>query len=190
MFFEKSLEIILSEQLPEPASAEAVVVPLSPSESIVAARGLSRHIDVLYKGVLRNSDPDRALLGIYEFIDTDIEEYRTRAKNLAISLNPDRCQKGHRSVAALAISYLVVGQELHRTGVWPDAKTQDDFHKEKFKEVMTSDELTFYELNEWAIKQTVLNDRFWRQELQGARTHPRIIELREAIETSDHSLEV
>jgi hypothetical protein len=190
MLLERSIDITLSEQPPEPATAEAVIVPLNTTESLVAARGLGKHIEVLYNSVRKNSDAERALLSVYELINDDIEDYRIKAMNLSAVLNPERSQRVPREQAALAITYLMVGQKAHRTGVWLKGKAREEKLIGNFKEVMKSDELTFFELNEWAMKQTVMNDRFWRQELQAVRTNPLIIELREAIETSDHQIEV
>jgi hypothetical protein len=184
------MDIILSEQPPEPASAEAILVPLSAPESRIAIRGLSRHINVLYKGVRRHSNHDRALLSIHELISEEIEDYRMRAMDLATALNPEHVKKGLRALAAWSIAYLINGQESHRNEEWTEDEAWVQKLKERFKEVMSSDELTFFELHEWALKQTALNDRFWRQQLQSVRSHPRIIELREAIETADHLVEV
>jgi hypothetical protein len=188
MHIERSIDIALSEQPPEPFTAEAILVPLSSTESLIAVHGLGGYIDMLYGAVRKDSNDQRALESVHELISENIEDYRIRAKNLETALNPERAIHISRELAALSITYLMVGQKAHRTGVWLKGTAREVQLVEGFKEVMESDDLTFIERNDWAIRQTILNDRFWRQQLQSVRTHPRIIELREAIDESDHNL--
>lgn len=190
MLEERSLDIALSEIPAEAGSVEVTIVPLCSTESLVAYRGLYQHIGVLYNAVREKSSNGRALLSVHEFIGDNIDEFRTRAANITSAINTERYHAEPRAFGALAMTYLVVGQRFHRTGVWLKGEAKEKKLKETFIDIMAKDDLDYLELLEWAKTQSYWNERFWRQELQAVRSHPVIAELREAIETSDHASEV
>jgi hypothetical protein len=184
--FERSLDLILAENPPEVSTMTTVVAPLSAHESLIASRGLWTQINVLYDAVLRTSNHSRALQSVYELIDEDVDQFRQRAHNLASALNPDRVKDESRVLAAAAIDYLILGKHSHKSGVWLKGKAREEQLIDQFNIIISTDELEFHELSEWAGKQTVSNDRFWRQQIQRASYNPHVAELREAIHESDH----
>lgn len=182
-----SIDIVLSQDAPESENRKVAVVPLSASESLAASRGLAKHLNILYKSVLKNSNPDRALLAVYEYISTDLDRYRQRAFNLSSALETGLAEQStSRAQAAAAISYLLVGKRLHDEGFWPDAEEHDRQLREIFHQTMRSDDFAFSELADWGFKQSVRNKVYWRRQLEENRGNPHIVHLREAIESSDH----
>ncbi|MGH7156841.1 MAG: hypothetical protein ACREGG_01900 [Candidatus Saccharimonadales bacterium] len=187
--FERSIDIILSEKPAETGSVESVVVPLKSDESLVAARGLARHLDVIYTSVLRNSNADRALLAVYDLLAVDIDQFRDRAHNLYKFLTPKVVENPEsKSVAASAIAYLIFGKRSHSTGVWPRGKLREEYLIGDFRAIMAADKLTFHEYADWGIRQVVRNERYWRQQLEQSRSNAHVLELREAIQEADYRL--
>lgn len=185
---ESALEIVLNDKTPATPSRREVVVPLSSTEDLVAVRGLSAHLDVIYRAVLKNSkNPDRSLFAIYEFLSEDMEEFIGRARSFAEKLDLDKPETtASRIQAAAAISQLIYGQRAHRTGVWLKGKAKEEKLFGVLSEVIGSGDERFYELQSWGYKSARRNLVFWRQELENARGSKHVVQLREAIDESDH----
>jgi len=186
--FESSLSIALSTNPPEEGSREEIVVPITSTESLVASRGLATHLHVLYRGVLKNSDHDRAMFAIYDFLSDDMDTFRRRAYKFGDILDPDKAETSDsKAKAAVAISYLQRGQRAHKTGVWLKGKANDEQLVQTYREVLSHDDLTFFEHRDWGYKQSVRNTIYWRQQLEKIRENAYVAELRQTIDESDHN---
>ena len=189
--FEPSIDVALSTEPAEELVRTQVVVPITSTESLVASRGLAVHLDILYRSVAKNSDENRALMAIYDFLTEDIDKFRRQAYRLADALEPssDSLVPPRTAGAALAVAILLSGQRSHRTGVWLKGNAKAKQLVEQFHEVLGTDTFTFYERAQWARTQTVRNTVYWRQELEKIRDNRYINLLRQAIDESDHQLE-
>ncbi|MBX4191034.1 hypothetical protein KW794_03015 [Candidatus Saccharibacteria bacterium] len=189
---ERSIDIVLSEHPPEEDFREPIVVPLTSDEALITSRGLARHIDILYKSVAKvTRDYDKALLSVYNFLEDDVDRYRQRVHNLSSALSPEKVQQfGSKAFAAAAISYLLTGEQSRKAGVWRQRSDRQKQLIEVFHQLMASDELTFFELQDWAGKQSSRNAVYWRRQLEGIRQNPYIVDIRQAVEESDHFVEV
>jgi hypothetical protein len=139
--------------------------------------------------VLKNSNPNRALFAVYDFLSEDVDKFRRQSYNLSIALDAERGQLSEfRAAAAAAITYLLNGSRSHKTGVWLRDGAKERRLIETFHRVMASDNLTFFELSEWGRKQAVGNTIYWRQQLEKIRGSKYATQLKQAIDESDHSL--
>jgi hypothetical protein len=188
--FERSIDIALKTDSPEMPQGTIIVVPIKSTESLVAARGLGVHLRLIHNKVSKNAGPARALDAVYEFISEDVEDFRLRADNIRRALEPEVETHGSRAYAAAAISYLLRGSRAHKKGVWLKGKIAEEQLVDTFRDVMGTDELTFDDYSRWAYTQSIKNGIYWRRQLETIRYEPIISQLREAIDRSDHYLEV
>lgn len=177
----------MSDKKHEGALVETIVAPLSSTESLVATRGLAVHLGLIYKKIEKKSDADHALLGIYSFLTKGVDNFRSQAMNVRSALDPSKeALAGHRFFAAAAIAYMLEGKHSHRTGVWLKGSNREMRIKQVFGDVLQVDDLTFYEHQEWARRQAIKNEIFWRQQLDIVRDSTYGQQLRNAIDQSDH----
>ena len=187
--YRRAIDIALDTKKPEPSSGNLVVVPVVPLESKVAGRGLALYVEKLYDAVYKNSDQDRALEEIFDFLSSDAEGFLSRSRNLQNALDPERQSSYSRAYSAAGIAYLLRGQRSHRQGEWTKkSKTAEKEVMDIFSEVRSADDLTFHEFAEWGYRQSVRNEIYWKRQLEGLRDTYHIGLLRDAIDESDHSL--
>lgn len=187
--FKSSIDIILSTETPE-QQEPVTVVPITATESLVASRGLAKHIDVLYKGVVKKSNPDRALLQVFNFISDDVTKFRKQSRDIAVILNPDGPEIDmSRASAGLALSALIRGQRSHTTGVWLKGKAAERQATDIFKELNDINSLDFFELRKQGYAQSINNGIYWLQQLKTLRGNDYIERIRRAIDESDHYTE-
>jgi hypothetical protein len=185
--YRRAIDIALDTKKPEPSSGNLVVVPVVSLESKVADRGLALHIEKLYDAVYNNSNQERALEEVFDFLSSDAEGLLRRSRNLQNALNPERQSYHSRAYTAAGIAYLLRGQRSHRKGEW--AKKGEPAEEEImdiFSEVSSADDFTFHEFAEWGYKQSVRNEIYWKRQFEGLRSTYHVGLLREAIDESDH----
>lgn len=184
---EHSIDIVLSDRPVEDNPQDGVIVPLIAQESLVVSRGLSQHLDIIYKGVLKHSDHHKALLVVYDFISDDVDKFRHQSYNLSAALAEKEQLSESRAYASAAIAYLLNGSRSHKTGVWLRGEAREKRLTETFHRTMASDNLTFFELSDWGRKQAIRNTIYWRQQLEKIRNGKYAAQLKQAIDESDHS---
>lgn len=190
--FERSIDIVLN---PSPAlefpSGVVSVVPIKSTESLVATRGLGTHLRIIHDKALTNgASPSRALEVVHEFISEDVEDFRLRADSIRRALEPEVELHGSRAYTAAAVSYLLRGSRAHKTGWLKGRKAKEQQLIDAFKDIMGADQPTFDEYSRWAYTQSIKNGIYWRRQLEAVRQTPIISRLKEAIDESDHYLEV
>jgi hypothetical protein len=184
--FESSVGILLSGKKHPGATVETIVAPLSSTESLVATRGLAVHLGMIYRKNEKKSGADNALLGIYSFLTKGVDNFRFQAMNVRNALDPSKeALAGHRFFAAAAIAHMLEGKHSHRTGVWLKGSHRDARVKQIYWDITQVDDMTFYEYQEWARKQAVKNEIFWRQQLDVVQDSTYGQQLIEAINQSD-----
>ena len=187
--FERALDIALSVEPPAANRQEVEVTPLTSTESLVASRGLTTHIDILYKGVVKKSDANRALLQVFYFLSTDVEQFLKRSHNIARVLDPDGPEVDNsRAVAALVMAALMRGKRSHQTGVWLKGNAADKESEAMVRDLIDINRLDFFDLRKQGFRQAKNNLYYWRYCLEDVRYDPYIARLRQAIEESDHFL--
>jgi len=187
--FEPSLDIALSTEPFDAGDIEIPVVPLTSTESLVATRGLAKHLDILYKGVAKKASKDRALLQVFNFLSKDMDAFRRRSMDIALVLNPDGPELDPSRVsAAMALAALIRGKRSHQTGVWLKGKAANRQASAMVTELLDVNRLDFFEMAKQGHREAQKNNDYWEIELQKLRSNPYIERLREAIDESDHYL--
>jgi hypothetical protein len=185
MEIKSSMSILFSGKVSDGAKVEAISAPVTSTESLVAARGLSRHLGIIYRGVEKNSNSETALNTIYSFLTDEVDSFMQQAANLDTALRPKGLIE-RRVYSAAALAYLVSGHRSHRLGVWLKGSKRDEQLRQTMGEILAQDELTFYEFADWGRRQAVKNGIFWQQQVEAARDSKCVAELLSAIEISDH----
>lgn len=164
---------------------QRLVTPITSTESLVASRGLVKHLEVLYQGVFKRSNEEKALLAVHNFLADDVNRFRRQSFNLGLTLNEERSKpSGSRARSSMVIGYLLFGQQSHKTGVWLKGAAAEQRLINSFHQILESDDLTFYEYDEWAGKRIVENLAYWNRQLEQVRGTAMAADLRQAIDRS------
>jgi len=187
---ESAIDIALSTEQPQANRVEISVIPLTSTESLVATRGLAKHIDKLYKAVARNANEDRALLQVFNFLSTDVQNFRRRSFDIARLLNPDGPDLDpSRAGAALAMASLIRGELCHKAHNWPKPKDTEQQTNAIVADLLDINGLDFFDLRKRHFDQARHNLIYWQYQLEDLRPNPYMVRLREAIEESDHGVD-
>ncbi len=186
--FERSLDIALSMEPVEANLPEISAIPLARAELLVVKRGLTKHIDILHRGVARRASEDRALVQVFNFLSDDVDRFRKRSHDVARVLDPDAPEvDDSKVVAAMAIASLKRGMQYKQDGEWPKKKKAAEELASKFiVELVDINSLDFFELRKQNHRLAESNIQYWINELKKFRISPYMDRLREAIEESDH----
>ncbi|MDO8591822.1 MAG: hypothetical protein Q7R60_02805 [bacterium] len=158
------------------------IIPLSSTEASAATRGLSKHIEILHKGVRRTSLSDEAaLLAVYNFMFDQVDVFRQQAQNTIGALNLD---SQPWSYYAAAITPTRLGYESLKTGKWLRGKQKEQRLTELFHDTVEQPESVRPGYKQWAFLRARNSRMFWLDQLERTRTNPLILEIAQKVQES------
>jgi len=184
-----SIDIVLYGKPLEATRRSVAVVPITRHESTIVHQGLYSYIEHKHRAVKKAAGEQRALEAVYDCV-YEVDGFRTKNRNLGSALCNERAIEHSQAFAAAALAYLLRGSRSHRTQTWLLGKADDDQLKRYFHGIMKAEDEVFAEMVVRGRHQVASNQIFWREQLEYVRQLPIIEDLREAINTSDHLVEV